>query len=262
MDNRPVTGSGRRALLGASALALAMVSTLPAATAAERWAALSLLGDRMTVVQARPETGTRVNPNLVNAVPMAEDVLDRLALRAVVLAKVDGVPEIVPMALRDRRLYEAQDRLLQGDGALQPLLDAVLKTAAGVQATHLLLIAKSRGEASFAVREGHIGIGRVEGLGFYVDRSSSLQNTATGETDRGYLAPFAYYRLVLFDIARGAVVADARVTASTMYPVAGSGQGNPWDVVSAERKVDDLEKLLNKHTGDALRRLMAARAKG
>jgi hypothetical protein len=76
------------------------------------------------------------------------------------------------------------------------------------------------------------------------------------------LAPFAYYRLMLFDVARGAVVGEGRVAASRMYLVAGSGETDPWDLVSAKQKVDDLEQLLNQNTGDALKRLTAARARG
>lgn len=228
--------------------------------AEERWAALSLVGDRMNLVYARMETGTRTNPNLVQALPMKDDVLDRLALRAVMRAAIPGNPEILPLALRDPRFYQAQDRLLAAES--KPLLDGLLKAVEAQKVTHVLLITRARGEATFKVRDGHIGNGTVEGLGFYVDRSTRLQNEGTLASDRGYLAPFAYYRLILFDVARGAVVADERVAASRMYLVAGSGESDPWDVVSAQQKVDDLERLLNENTGAALKRLAAARARG
>jgi hypothetical protein len=227
------------------------------ALAQERWAALSLLGDRMNLVYARMETGTRNNPNYVKALPMKDDVLDRLVLRAVVKASIPGKPEVLPLGLRDPRYYQAQEKLLASEG--KPLLDGLLKAVEAQRITHILLVTRARNEAMFRVRDGHIGTGTVEGLGFYVDRAMRLQNEQTGETDRGYLAPFAHYRLLLFDVARAAVVAEARVAVSRTYLVAGSGESDPWDVVSPQQKVDDLEQLLNEHTGDALKRLVAAR---
>jgi hypothetical protein len=242
-----------------AAIAAFWIAAASSAAAQERWAALSVLGDRISVVYPRGETGTRLNPNLIEAVKMEDDVLDRLALRAVVQAQVPGVTEIVPLALRDARFYEAQERLLAGDARTQPLLESLLQAVAPARVTHLLVVAKLREEASFRVREGHIGIGRVEGLGFYVDRLTRIQRTDTLETDTGFLAPFAYYRLLLFDIGKGKVVAEERVTASTMYVVAGSREGDPWRLVSAEKKVEDLERLLNQHTRAALYKLQAAR---
>jgi hypothetical protein len=241
-------------------LAVLVCALITPAHAEERWAALSLVGDRMNLVYARMETGTRTNPNLVQALPMKDDVLDRLALRAVMRAAIPGNPEIVPLALRDARFYQAQDRLLAPEG--KPLLDGLLKVVEAQKVTHVLVITRARGEATFKVRDGHIGNGTVEGLGFYIDRSTRLQNLDNLSSDRGYLAPFAYYRLMLFDVARGAVVADERVVASHMYLVAGSGESDPWDVVSAQQKVDDLERLLNENTGAALKRLAATRARG
>jgi hypothetical protein len=247
-------------LWAAAALALlVLAASAGPAQAQERWAALSLLGDRMTVVYARMQTGTRTNPNLVHPLPMQDNVLDRLALRSVADARVDGMPEIVLLGLRDPKIYEAQERLFESDG--QALLDALRKAVAGVQVTHILLLAKARGEASFPIRDGHIGIGTVEGLGFYVDRSTRVERAETGTADLGYIAPFAYYRLVLFDLARNRIVAEENVRASTTYPVASSGETDPWNVISAEQKVEDLERLLNQHTGAALSRLVAARAR-
>jgi hypothetical protein len=255
------TGAAKRRVFGAVLGALLILPLLPAtADSKERWAALSVLGDRMNLVYARMETGTRNNPNFVQAIPMKDDVLDRLALRAVLDATVPDAPEIVPLALRDPRYYQVQERLLEGEG--KPLLDGLLKALETQQVTHVLLLVRSRGEAWFSVRDGHIGTGMVEGLGFYVDRSTRIQREDTGETDRGYLAPFAYYRLILFDVARRATVGEARVAASRMYLVAGSRESDPWDVVSAKQKVDDIERLLNQHTGDALNRLTASRVRG
>lgn len=231
-----------------------------AAHAQERWAALSLLGDRMSLVYARMQTGTNTNPNLVHPVPMKDNVLDKLALKSVAESQVAGLPEVVLLGLRDPKMYEAQDRLFAAEG--QALLDSLRKPLAGSKVTHLLLIAKARGNARFSVGTAHIGIGSVEGLGFYVDRSTKVERTETGMVDVGYIAPFAYYRLMLFDLGANKIVAEENVRASTMYPVASTGESDPWNVITAEQKIDDLEKLMNQNTGAALTRLLAARARG
>jgi len=248
-------GSARTGLAGI-AVTVVLAVLAAAAHGEERWAALSLLGDRLSVVYARMQTGTHANPHEVRAVPTRDDALDRLALRSLVEAPVPGVPEIVFLSLRDPRLYEAQEKFLAGDS---PLREAVLKAVSAARVTHLLLMVRTRGEASFRSRDGHIGVGQVEGLGFYVDRLTRVQDAATGTSDVGYLAPFAYYRLVLFDIARGEVVGDESITASTTYPVAGSQTGDPWELVSAEKKTDDIARLLSSNSAAALRRLVASR---
>jgi hypothetical protein len=245
---------GRAWLAAVTLVLLWIMSALTSsATAQERWAALSVIGDRMNLVYARMQTGTRTNPNYVEPVLMKDDVLDRLALNALLNAAESGDPEILPLALRDPRFYQAQEKLFASDG--KPLLDGLLKAVEAQKITHVLLIARARGEASFRVREGHIGIGNVEGLGFYVDRATRIERVAERDADRGYIAPFAYYRLVLFDVARNAVVAEERVAASNTHPLAGSGEADPWDALSAQQKVDDLEGLLNANTGPALNRL-------
>ena len=132
-----------RAAIGAVIAVLSMGAASNCA-AQERWAALSVVGDRISVVYPRGETGTRLNPNLIEAVKMEDDVLDRLALKAVVQAQVPGVAEIVPLALRDPRFYEAQQRLLAGDAQTKPLLESLLKAVAPARVTHLLLVAKLR----------------------------------------------------------------------------------------------------------------------
>lgn len=244
----------------ARAIAAILCSTLLASVAQaapERWAALSLLGDRINYVTARMQTGTNTNPNLVKPVPMQEGVLDRLALRAVVDAKVAGLPEVILLGLRDPKYYALQDRLFAAEG--KPMLDGLRKALEPSGATHVLLLAKQRAEARFPIQDGYIGIGSVEGLGFYVDRSTALRSGETGVSDTGYLAPFAYYRLVLFDLAANKIVAEETVRASATHALASTGEQDPWQVLSAEQKVDELERLMKEGTGPALGKLVARR---
>lgn len=238
-------------------LCAALCTASVAHAAAERWAALSLLGDRINFVTARMQTGTNTNPNLVKAVPLQDAVLDRLALRTVMDAKVAGVPDIVALGLRDAAIYALQDRLFAPEG--QASLASLRKALEPSAVTHVLLLAKMRADARFPIGDGYIGIGSVEGLGFYVDRSTSVRRTETGVSDNGYLAPFAYYRLVLFDLAAGRIVAEETVRASSAHALASTGEVDPWNVLSAEQKVDELERLMQNGMGAALGRLVAKR---
>ena len=100
--------------LGVAMPALAATSQVP-----ERWAAISLVGDRMNLIYARSATGTTgssTNPNRIEAVPTRSDVLDRLVLRAVLDTTVPGNPEIVALAVNDPALYQAQDKLFPRKG--------------------------------------------------------------------------------------------------------------------------------------------------
>ncbi len=245
----------------AGAVAAVLCATFFAASVAhaapERWAALSLLGDRINYVTARMQTGTNVSPNLVQPVPMQEGVLDRLALRALNDAQVAGVPEVVLLGLRDPKMYALQDKLFAAEG--QPMLDGLRKALSNSGVTHVLLLAKMRADARFPVGDGYIGIGSVEGLGFYVDRSTAVRRNETGVSDTGFLAPFAYYRLVLFDLGAGKVVAEEMVRTSAAHALASTGQVDPWQVLSAEQKVDELERLLKEGTGPALAKIVATR---
>lgn len=238
-------------------LCAALCAASVAHAATERWAALSLLGDRINFVTARMQTGTNTNPNLVKAVPMQDAVLDRLALRTVMDAKVAGLPDIVALGLRDPAIYALQDRLFAPEG--QASLAGLRKALEPSGVTHVLLLAKMRADARFPVVDGYIGIGSVEGLGFYVDRSTAVRRAETGVSDNGYLAPFAYYRLVLFDLAAGRIVAEETVRASSAHALASTGELDPWNVLSAEQKVDELERLMQDGMGAALGRLVAKR---
>ena len=89
-----------------------------------------------------------------------------------------------------------------------------------------------------------------------------MRRVDTGVDDNGYLAPFAYYRLVLFDLARGKVVAQEDVRTSSAYPLASSGESDVWNVLTPEQKIDEMERLLNKSIGPALGNLVAMRERG
>ncbi len=228
--------------------------------AQEKWAAVSLVGDQLTVVYPRMQTGSNMRRNWVQMVPVPDDSLDRMALAALVRAAEQrtGSPEIVSLALRDERYFRAQSDLLTGNSERE-LLDGLLKAVEPTASTHLLLIAKQRGEANFRTYDGHIGIGQVEGLGFYVDRETRLRLTDRIGNETGYLAPFTYLRLVLFDIGKRSIVATEYVRASSLFPVAGSPGRDPWELADSAQKAREIDRLLKQEIGAGFERLQKVR---
>jgi hypothetical protein len=124
-------------------------------------------------------------------------------------------------------------------------------------ADRLLLVIKHRAEASIPVTGGSIGFGTLEGVGFYVDRVTVLRSPDTGFIGTGFLAPFAYVRLVLAD-ASGRVLAERIVEAAESFHMADSRTGlQPWDMMTPGEKVAALDRLLQRRIESELPRLFA-----
>lgn len=226
--------------------------------AQERWAVVSAIGDRMSIVSPRMQTGSNLRNNDSRDIAMNDAVLDRLALRAVTGAKVAGAPEMLPVALKDPKLYELQEGLFADAG--KPLLDSLRKALAAANVTHIVLLTRLRGDAAFPLKEGPTGQGTVEGLGFYLDRHTKLKVEKSGDRDEGFLGSFAYYRLVLFDLTGGKVVGTEDARAAETFLLAGTDKTHPWDVLTAEQKIDELDRLLKRSAGQAVAALVAKRA--
>jgi hypothetical protein len=70
----------------------------------------------------------------------------------------------------------------------------------------------------------------------------------TLDTGRGFVGPFAYFKVTLVDLARGAVVNEERVVASTSAGVAEFREGSdPWAGLSADIKVKLLQGLIRSN---------------
>jgi hypothetical protein len=123
----------------------------------------------------------------------------------------------VMLEVHDPAVYAAQSRALDEGGDTRLVLAALGATVAQSKATHLLLFTKQRHEAMLRLRDGSVGSGRLEGLGFYVDRAMRLQNPDTGEYYLGFLSPFAYFRVSLIEAATGKPLGEESVYASDAH---------------------------------------------
>jgi hypothetical protein len=225
-----------------------------------RYALLSAVGDQLTVVYARTQTGSRLDRNDREVLALPDRALDKLALRHLDRALVHSQPksEVAALMAASGRLLDVQRETLMGR---QPA-DALVAAFAGVLpaggADRLVLITKHRADAAIPVVDGTIGLGRLDGVGFYVDRVTQLRSADTGYIGEGFLAPFAYVRLVVAD-ASGRVLAAREIEAAESFGMGNATSGlQPWDMMDAAAKVAAVDRLLQRHIERELPRLLAA----
>jgi hypothetical protein len=224
-----------------------------------RLAALSLVGDKIEVVYARPETGSHMNHNSRRAFDDAEGTLDRFVLQAVDRAVRRSQPgaALAMLALPGTALYEQPERAFDGRQVALPgpAVDAIVAS----KASHLLLLTKFRDAAQAPLHDSTVGVGTVRGLGFYVDNDIRLQLRDTGATAAGLLAPFVYVRISLVDVDSGEVLREELVRAMETHSTAENRQATvPWDVLSAQQKIEALHNLIERSIGDATAKLLRA----
>jgi hypothetical protein len=95
------------------------------------------------------------------------------------------------------------------------------------------------------VRKGSVGSGHLEGIGFYVDRDARMRRSDTGEVGIGFLAPYAYIKVILVNLALGEVVREHMVTASNTISAARNKEGfDPWDALDSTQKVAAINRLV------------------
>ena len=242
-------------------LAAVLLLALPAGALAQRhYAILSLVGDEMMIVQREIQTGSRIDRNERMSVTMPDATIDRM----VVLAIEDAVKRAEPAAKttllvsRRQAVYDAVARALpNGTEAAFQAVRPMLEGARG--ATHLILVTKYRHAAMLRIRDGHVGSGTLEGVGFYIDHGSLVRSWDTSEAERGLIAPYAYVRISVIDLASGKVVAEDRVIGSKGHQMGASLIGNAWAALSAQEKDRQLQEMIREETARAMPKLIAAR---
>jgi hypothetical protein len=197
-----------------------------AAAAGETYAVMSLIGDGLLVVRHRATTGTSLEGNM-------------------------------------REFLTVPDPVFGRDAAAQEIVDALRPRLPANGATRLVLVVKTRHPAQIGLprmNDTHVGSGSLEGLGYYVDASMAMANRgSTIENIHGFLAPFAYFAIVLADLKTGKVLAERAVYASTAIPESQSATLSPWDALIPERKVSIVEDLVRREVAQAAPALLAPR---
>lgn len=225
------------------------------------YAVMSLVGNEISLVAFKPETGSRLADDNRNVQPVKDAVFDTAAIQAAnnMIKQVEPGAQTVLMLTQDQGLYKAQNDMFDAAGANKDNRDFLLSLLKNRPVTHLVLITKHRGEAQFKLVESYVGKGRVEGLGFYIDDTLTTINQKTLNSSRGVLAPFVYVKLRLIDAKTLEVLAEKYVKESTVVGNASAtanGQ-QTWNILTGAEKISYIEHLLGSAMAETVPRLLA-----
>lgn len=253
----------RLALLVAACATLALPAhaQAPAAPAARKVAVSSLVGDQMAITVYRERAGTNVGSNPVNHLKMPGPIFDQSVLKAVneALEKTSPKPAVamlrVPAA--DTDLDPAKFIVDGKVVAANPVVDALRKQGY----THLVTATKLRSRNTVKLADKDIiGTGFLEGLGFYLDYTITVQKAGTeAQTSQGIIAPHVYVQLNLIDLAALEVVGTQQVTASFVRAQSSDNPTgtDPWGAMTPEQKVDAINRMIAGTVGPAATALFA-----
>ena len=237
------------AIWGSSASA---VETVPP----RKIAIVSLIGDSLTIVHAQQQLGSRIDRNSHESISILDGSIDREALLASDDAIKNAAGQTSTVLLKSSStLSVRQADFFDGQKFVPPSeLETSLKTQG---ATHLLLLTKFRAEARFESRTHSVGHGMIEGVGFYFDRQTVTYRTETGERGIGFLAPYAYFKVSLIELATLSIVKQQTITASWLVSEARSREkSNPWDALTPTEKANSLRFLIKREVLRAVAELV------
>jgi len=237
-------------------LAVSSVGAGRAATVDEAYAVVSLVGDELSIVTYQPSVGSVLDKNIRQALPMPDAHFDRLAGQVAVSTIRHATPDAAAQAIEvaNGASFGDATALFATDGTLPALLTAVKPSLQRPDTHYLVVISKYRSDAHLRTDNGAIGSGKLTGLGFYIDAVKRMKSTNTGERGRGFVAPFAYVMVSLVDLRTGEVVGSKQeVESATRANVGPQSTLDPWEAMTAERKVQLLDRLL----AQAVRRSVA-----
>ena len=217
------------------------------------YAVLSRIGDSLNIVRHEPEVGSHLDRNERASFPVSDASLDRQTLLVVdkALKHADAQAQVSLLEQTPPTGGEVYAPLLDGDQFVPD--EATLASLRKTGATHLILISKYRGEALLKARHTEMGSGTLEGLGFYLDYRKKMRRADTGEVGRGFIAPYAYYRVSLIDLATLKVLKHHEVRAGKTVSVAHNEGGfDPWEALSGEQKLNMLLHFIRAETPPAV----------
>ena len=236
----------RQGLITLCAAALGAGSANAAkAASARRYAVVSLLGDQITLVYAAAVTGSNLDRNRHRELPDSTGSLDSAALAATgrAIEQAQRGAQVSLLAVPPSAAHQQGERFVQGNEISLP--DGLVNALDQAAATHVVLLTKLRAPAHIPLRDSAVGVGQLQGLGYYVDRNIGIRTVETGNTGDGMLVAYAYVQLTLADAKTGQVLRRQAVRATQVHPVAGKPEtSDPWDLLDAPQKAERLRRLL------------------
>jgi hypothetical protein len=230
-----------------AAMLLALWSGAAHAAPITKLGVMSTVGGEVQVVVRAPTTGTRLDQNARDRLQVG-NAFERVMLQAVMQSvQRRGLGEALALA---RPANGSVPWQRDGSAVLvtQPLFDA----AKAAKLSHLVLIQPARDTANLQMHRSVTGAGQLEGLGFYVDTMLTVVREDNNQVTDGFLAPFAYFDVLLVDAATLDLQAIYRARASVA--VAEPGVHDPWQALSTDRKVELLRHLIQTEVDNAVQR--------
>ncbi len=215
----------------------------------------ALLGESLQLVFPADVTDTRLDRNLRETLPIKDIGFDQAALRAVSAVAGRQLPAArLQMFRATQELGPAEQRAVAEGATRAELPDWIVKTIQSADLSHLLLITRHRGEASFPVLNGFsIGRGSVEGVGYYVDNSTEMKNRTTGKASTGFLGAFVMLRLQLMDAQSGQILGSQDVRVGEIHAGRNDSEAaNIWTALSPREKVEVLRRLVEQNVARVL----------
>jgi len=245
------------ALLGAG-----LAPATARAAQATRYGALSLIGRQVTVVTHEPDVGSHiVDHNDKDTYKLDEDLFDDEALR-VLQTTIEQAASSKPLLYRskDPALFEEPSVLFDDDKVRLP--DGLLTAMESDGAERLFLLTRHRQATELRAKHNRVGSGKIEGIGYYLDRTKKMRRSDTGEVGIGFIAPFVCLRLSLVDLASRRLLGDELIDGTRTISVAHAKDSfNPWDALTQQQQVDTLLRMLDRQLAIAVPKVLG-RAQG
>lgn len=226
-----------RVVIALASLLSALLSTQT--NASERVAVSSLIGDQLVVVRAAMQTGSNLDTNKRNAIKLPEQGLDgevMLAMQSVIqqqckACNVEFLRVKTPESIEDG----------------EKLLPSLLAAARNNKLDRLIVLTKFRGDARVVLDDGgSAGQGKLTGLGLYSDSRPSGTQLAASEFRNGFVAPFAYFRVLAIDVQTGNVLLNKQVSMTKAYSANNSSDLDPINALVGEKKISAVIDLVEE----------------
>lgn len=217
-------------------------------------AVTSLVGDAINITSRRERAGTNIGSNTTTPIKMPGPLLDLTLLKAAQEALEKTLPAASIAALKVPEAGSSTDPAqVYADGKVvagNVLVDALRQQGF----THLLTVTRHRSANGVRTADGILfGQGLLEGLGFYIDPTISVQRVGTTERVEGVIAPYFYAELRLVDLNALDVRAVQTIAASSTVGAARNPSGtDAWGALTAEEKMTALQRLIRRHVGEAV----------
>jgi|GEM_PF-2777654 len=220
-----------------------------------KFAALSLLGDSVQIMNLTPARGDTVQSGEWTAAPAGG--LDNAVLRS-----LDAAVKAVDKS-RETKLYTSTTRSLFGDPALL-FVDGRLslpgKLGEAVResgAAWLLLATRSRQEPALAAALPARILSTLEGPGFVLDQRPAAQVGFDGQPGLPVVAPYVSIRVALIDLKDLKLKREQSLAVAARWPVSREAAANPWAATTAEQRMKVLEELIEAELPKAVKSLVA-----